>query len=288
MSLDTQTFGITRYWLSVALSRVPTAPDIFRKAQLSVARKAFLAGKNQLDAIKSWLANAQILKLDRGNVELSSLGKLMAAQDERAQKAWTWWLFHLHLCVNEESFPYSTFFLQFDSEGRNWMSFDEVLESLASESNDGERQYEATATRKRLEGVEKTFRPGWPIHSLGLVERRSVKGERGKERLRRCLSSPSDIVVAYGAMLFQHVLFSNQNTIETRKLVEKGLARALGLSDTRLRESFARLHQHAEFSDFLQYHRKVNMDSVQFRKIGAPALIQIRKHAYASGEVRWP
>ena len=45
MALDTQTFGITRYWLSGALRLLVGEPDIFSNARLRDARKAFLAGE---------------------------------------------------------------------------------------------------------------------------------------------------------------------------------------------------------------------------------------------------
>src|SRR4051794_14804245 len=100
MPLKTHTFGITRTWLSAALTELPKKPDIFAKANLSVARKTFLAGKNQLDAIKNWLSHAEVIETGRGSAELTELGKLMSAQDLRAERAWTWWLFHLHLSAN--------------------------------------------------------------------------------------------------------------------------------------------------------------------------------------------
>ena len=123
MPLDTQQFGITRYWLAAALANVPAVPDIFVVSkQLSQARKLFLAGKNQLAAIRNWLAAAGVIETAKGQVRLSELGQLMAAQDPRAEMALTWWLFHLHLCVNPDAFPYPIFFLLYDSEGR-WMSY---------------------------------------------------------------------------------------------------------------------------------------------------------------------
>ena len=125
MPLDTQTFGFTRYWLSVALDCVQHTPDIFSKKNLNVARKSFLAGSNQLIAIKNWLVCADIITTLRGTVSLTNLGKLIAAQDPRAENPWTWWLFHLHLCINDDAFPYSTFFVFYDSDGRNWMTLRE-------------------------------------------------------------------------------------------------------------------------------------------------------------------
>ena len=53
MALDTQTFGITRFCVATALDVAQREPDIFSKKKLSSARKVFLAGTNQLTAIKN-------------------------------------------------------------------------------------------------------------------------------------------------------------------------------------------------------------------------------------------
>jgi|GEM_PF-5307453 len=66
MPLDTQQFGITRYWLAAALNHVPAMPDVFvASKQLSQARKLFLAGKNQLAAVRNWLAGAGVIPCAR-------------------------------------------------------------------------------------------------------------------------------------------------------------------------------------------------------------------------------
>lgn len=86
MALDTQTFGITRYWLSVALQLLMSEADIFTNARLRDARKAFLAGKNQLAAIKNWLANAGVIEISQGRAEVTEMGRLMAAKDDRTKR----------------------------------------------------------------------------------------------------------------------------------------------------------------------------------------------------------
>lgn len=288
MPLDTQTFGITRYWLSVALRMLPADGNIFTSARLSDARKAFLAGRNQLAAIKNWLSNAQVVELGRGCAELTDLGRLMAARDERAEEAWTWWLFHLHLCANAESVPYSTFFSVYDSDGTNWMTCDDIIERLSTCVQEQGHCIEPATVKTYFQGIEQSLRPGWPLHDLLLVEYRSVADDHGKSRLRRCTSNPPDIVVAYGTLLFHHAFFQNQNTVEARLLIERGLARCLGLKDQKFREALTRIHQHPKLSEYLQFRHAVNLDSVQFLKIGTPALKAIRAHAYQSEEVQWP
>jgi hypothetical protein len=115
-----------------------------------------------------------------------------------------------------------------------------------------------------------------------------VLAEDGRERFRRCLAAPADIVVAYAALLFHDAHFRNQDTVETRGLLEKGLGRSLGLRDAHLRDALARVHQHPDLATFLQYRHAVNLDSVQFLKTGEPALRAVRTQAYTSEEVRWP
>lgn len=284
MSLDTQKFGITQYWLSTALSCIPNTPQIFAKKNLSCARKNFLAGKNQLQAIKSWLTCAEIIQLNRSDADLTRIGKLMAAEDSRAERAWTWWLFHLHLCASDDSWPYSSFFRLFDSDGRKWMTVDEIVKDLTDHIQQNGQQVNETSISTYYAGIEQTFRPGWPIYALGLIERRNLSGEAG-QRLRRCLANPADIVIAYGTLLFQKRLFPGQQSIEAKQLLSRGVGKSLGISDFEYREAMMRIHQHQDFSNFLQYKRVANLDSVQFLDTNLHA---VRTHGYRGGEVRWP
>jgi hypothetical protein len=121
-----------------------------------------------------------------------------------------------------------------------------------------------------------------------LVERREVKGETGKERIRRRRVAADDVVVLYGVLLFQHRFFPGHSTVEARQLLEQGLGRSLGMRDSEIREALIRIHQDPQLSDFLHYTQAANLDSVQFGRSGAPALKQVRMHAYQTGNVRWP
>lgn len=263
-------------------------PDVFASKNMSAGRKAFLAGSKQLAAIKNWLSRSDVLSASRGSVELTELGRLMAAQDERAERAWTWWLFHLHLAVNADSFPYSDYFLTTDSDGLTWRTTDQIVEALAQSAKDDGKQIEISSVSTYFDGVDNAFRPGRPLYGLGLVERREVPGANGKRRMRRALASPSDIVVAYATTLFQKAFFDGQTTVEARVLLEKGLARLLGLRDADLREALRRITRHPELGQCLQYRQQVNLDSVQFLKSGEGALRSIRMQAYNSQDVKWP
>jgi hypothetical protein len=292
MPLKTDTFGITRNWLSTALRRLleQEESELFARKNLNTARKAFLAGDNQLKAIKNWLSFARLVDLRREKVCLTELGKLMAARDPGAEQAWTWWLFHLHLCANPDAFPYSTFFTKFDADGTSWTSFDEIIETLVEDRKEVGAELAENTVRNYFEGVERTFRPGQPVHSLGLVERRTIAGERGRDRFRRCAVTPppADIVVAYSTLLFHETYFRSHDTVEMRGLLEKGLGRALGMRDAYLRDALTRVHQNPDLGTFIQYRHTVNLDSVQFLRSGEPALRAIRTQAYTSEEVRWP
>lgn len=285
MALDTQQFGITRYWLSVALEVSQRTPDIFSKKNLSVARKLFLAGSNQLTAIKNWLVCARILEPSRGGISLTDLGKLMFAQDSRAAHPWTWWLFHLNLCVYEkDAFPYSTFFSLFDVDGRNWMDSDDIIKAISEKLESMEVTAASASLDSYWQGVEKTFYPGLPIYNLGLVERRKVLGDTAKVKFRKCLITPPDIIVAYATLLFRSVHFANHQTIETRILLDKGVAKCLGISNSEFREALRRIHQDGTLGRVLKYSQVANIDSVQFP---AANLKSIQKDGYSCGDVVW-
>jgi hypothetical protein len=287
MSLDTQSFGISRYWLSAALNKLPSRPELFKPADLCDARKTFLAGKNQVAAIKNWLICAGVIEVKSRQAALTDLGRLMAAQDPRAEAAWTWWLFHLHLCANDDSFPYCAFFKEFDPEINSWSNFTETVEKL-NEIQAGDSRIKVGSLKTYFEGVERSFRPTWPIYGLGLVERRSAPEESKRELLRRRLIAPKDLVVLYAALLFHATFFAPQSTVEATSMFENGFGRVLGMGMHQVRAAFERIHQDSLLGQFLQYSQAANLDSVQFIKSGPIALAQVRSHAYTEGGVNWP
>lgn len=285
MPLDTQQFGVSRYWLAAALKYVPAIPDIFVPSkQLSQARKLFLAGKNQLAAIRNWLSGAGVIEAAKGQVKLSELGQLMAAQDARAETAWTWWLFHLHLCVNPDAFPYSAFFLNYDAEGR-WMSLDDIVDFLHKHAEATGISIAKNSVDTYFHGVAQTFHTGGFIHELALVEERTL-GEGGK-KVRRRLGRPEDTLVAYAASLFQRQFYPGQPTVEARDILSKGLARALGIRDSDVRESLSRISTNKDLSQYVQYRQQVNQDSIQFLRPAEATLRDIRISGYQSLTVKW-
>jgi hypothetical protein len=287
MALDTQQFGITRHWLATALHHVPAIPDIFVVSkQLSQARKLFLAGKNQLSAIRNWLVATSVIETTKGHVRLSELGQLMAAQDPRSEMALTWWLFHLHLCVNPDAFPYPAFFLLYDSEGR-WVTLDDVLDSLARFAEEKQLGISKETVNTYFGGVAQTFQPGRFVNELALVEERMLDDGQGRKRVRRRMARPEDAVVAYGVLLFQKHFCSGQATVEARELLGRGLARVLGIRDSDVREALSRISVHKDLSQYIQYRQQVNQDSIQFPRAGEPALRELRISGYRSQVVKW-
>ncbi len=285
MSLDTQQFGISRFWLSVALAELPSRPDIFGSSQLKAARKCFLAGGNQLKAIRSWLTNADIVKSAGRQVLLTKLGELVSTKDRRGRDPWTWWLFHIHLCANREAYPYCTFFTQLDADGGGWMTIDEVIEFLTKTLKESAVAVERGSVESYFRGVELAFRPGASLYGLGLIEWR--EDNAGGQRLRRRLAKPPLFVVAYAALAFQQAFFENQVTIEMRVLLQKGLARALGLRDADVRETLSHLNQDAGLSRIMQYKQVANLDSMQFVEPSELVLRRLAAQAYAQGEIQW-
>lgn len=285
MSLDTQQFGISRYWLAAALKHVPAIPDIFvASKQLSQARKLFLAGKNQLAAVRNWLAGAGIIETAKGQVRLSELGQLMAAQDASAETAWTWWLFHLHLCVNPDAFPYSDFFLLYDAEGR-WMSLDDIIDTLHKQAEANGTVIAKNSVDTYFRGVAQTFHTGGFVHELTLVEERALS--EGGKKVRRRLGRPEDTLVAYATSLFQKQFYRDQATVEARDILSKGLARVLGIRDSDVRESLSRISTNKDLSQYVQYRQQVNQDSIQFLRPAEATLRAIRISGYQSQAVKW-
>ena len=286
MSLKNDTFPMKRHWLASAFSVLPEMPDAFSASRLSDGRKRFLAGGNQLTAIRNWLACGEVIDASgRKGVSLTDLGNVMSAQDRQAKSAVTWWLLHLHLSANKDSFPYSAFFTTFDVDG-NWITVEDVVRRLVTAGK--EQELSESTVETYFTGVDSAFRPGEGLYGLGLIERRDVAVDGSKRRLvRRTSILTADVMVVYATLLFQRNFFPKRTTVETRDLLAAGLARALGMKDNDLRDSLSRVHQHKDFARFLQYRRQVNLDSVQFSRQGDEALKSVRVFAYGSGQVKW-
>ena len=167
------------------------------------------------------------------------------------------------------------------------MTVQEIVDHLSKIAIEAGKTVEKGTVDTYFSGIEHTFRPGGYLNELALVEERSPDDGEGKRRLRRRLARAADIAVAYAVTLFQKIFFPNETTVEARQLLSSGLARALGMKDTDVREALGRISQHAELSGFVQYRKQVNQDSVQFIRFGEQSLRAIRTSAYKNQDVKW-
>ncbi|MBP3955364.1 DUF4007 family protein [Gemmata sp. G18] len=286
MPLKNDSFGFTRHWLVAAFRELPRQPDLFAAKKMSTARKSFLAGSNQLTAIKNWLKAGGVTESKGSNTTLTELGQLMAAQDARAEMAWTWWLFHLHLCTNPDAFPYTGFFHIYDTEGR-WVSLDDITDCLAQSAEEKQIGISKETVSSYFSGVAQTFQTGGFVNELGLLEERTVGDGRGGRKVRRRLTKAEDLLVAYAAVLFQRQHYPNQATVEAREILGKGFARVLGLRESDVRESLSRITTHKDYGQFVQYRQQVNQDSIQFLRPAEATLRDLRLTGYRSHAVKW-
>ena len=219
-----------------------------------------------------------------GKSELTDLGRLMSKEDPTANHPWTWWLFHLNLCSNVESFPYSAFFTGFQSEGSKWLLTDDIVKTVTERARAQGNQLKEKSVKTYFEGVEGSFKPGRPLYDLGLIQRRSVDSER-RERIRRTKASPEDIIIAYATLIFKVNLHPSDQTIETRILLEDGVGNSLGINNIQYRDALVRIHQDNDLGQFIGYSKVANLDSVQFRRVD---LHSLSVSAYQSGGIKWP
>lgn len=287
MALDTQSFPLKTNWLVSAFSIIPATGDVFTKHSLDVGRKAFLAGKNQLAAIKNWLTCGEVIDTSRGTAVLTDLGRLMSAQDPQANHPLTWWLLHLHLSASKNAFPYSTFFTTFDVDG-NWVTLEEVVKRIFKIAEENGETLALGTVETYFSGIETAYRPGQMFYGLGLLERRDmIIDDASRRALRRKAILAPDAIVVYACLLFHRNHYPNQATVETKHLLKRGLSKALGMKDKDLRESLSRIHHDPIYSSIIQYRAQVNLDSIQFLKHGELVMKSIRQAAYRLGNITW-
>ena len=81
------------------------------------------------------------------------------------------------------SYPYATFFTTFDAEGASWLTQDEIIDTLAEAGRPAGTAIERASVETYFAGIDKSLRPGGPLYSLGLVERRQdADGPDGQSR----------------------------------------------------------------------------------------------------------
>ena len=286
MSLKTDTFPAKKHWLSTGLKVVPANPKIFSKDALNEARKAFLAGSNQLTAIRNWMEGADLIASNGREYKLGSLGVSMSDKDPELNTALSWWLVHIHLCLSE-SFPYCAFFTSFDVDG-NWMTPAEVEEALCAINKRLGFDLADDTIANYFAGVDASFRPGHMLYMLGLIERRESRREGTTAlMIRRTSVRPSRELIVYTALLLHRHRFKGQATVATPELLKCGFARILGMRDTELRDQLNEMRHDKECSSLIEYTRKQDLDSIHFRRQGSAPLGDLREYCYNSGAVKW-
>jgi len=286
-ALDTQSFPMKKFWVVAALKETRSNSSIYSAAdQLSVFRKTFLAGKNQRSAIRNWLMRSGIIEGAGKNIRLSDFGDSVRMNDPLADKALTWWLFHIHLCCND-AFPYSALFTAFGID-ENWMLLSDVVDSIRAEARKIGVELADDTIETYFAGVDASFRPGQMLYMLGLIERRKARVD-GKEKLliRRTSIRPSKELIVYAALLLHRRYFKGQDTVATPDLLNCGLARILGMRDSDLRDQLKQMRHDKGCSALIEYTQRQDLDSVHFRKQGSAPLGDLREYCYNSGAVKW-
>ena len=282
MSLDTQTFGLKRFWIISALNEIPKEPAIFSSKNLNYARKQLLAGKNQISSIKNWLLAGKIVKPKSKGIELTELGKLILKKDPKLQTAWTWWMIHINLCSNKDAFPYSTFFTNYDVNNVAWIRYDELIENLTNIISKNNGKIKKRSVQTYFDGINTSFKQGYPFFDLQLIQRR-FDNDR-KERIRRAEVKIDDLCVLYSTLSFIHEYHKDSDSIEARSLIELGAAKALGITNISYRDCLSHITADKRLSKFISYSKTANLDSISIKNRN---LFAIQNEGYTSGVIEW-
>jgi len=280
MSLKTDTFPLKRLWLEHAISTIPKNKMIFSSAHISDARKIFLAGSNQLTAIQNWLTCSSIIERQKNTVELTPLGKKISEHDTHADKALTWWLIHLNLCIND-IFPYTAFFMGFEI-GDSWIEKDKIIDKLYSKNPD---RLALESLKTYFDGIDASFRPGNMMYMLGLLERRRDR-ESGKILIKRNSVEVCNELVVYALMLLQY-RHAKDVTMQTPTIIKMGLPHFLGLTHKMFREKLSNIQSDSNVNKLIKYDNKQNLDSVEFIKKGTKVMESLVDYMYENEVVQW-
>jgi len=286
VNLKTDSFPVKKHWLSAGVKIIPANTKIFSKASLSDARKKFLAGDNQLTAIRAWMEGADLIKKKGRQYELTHVGRSIAVHDPEFNSAFSWWLVHLHLSASG-AFPYSALFTSFDVDG-SWMPATEVLDGLCSFSDAQGYELTAGTIDSYFTGVDASFRPGQMLYMLGLIERRKTRQNGATVwLLRRACVRPCRELIVYTALLLHRRNFHGQETVRTPDMLDCGFAKILGMRDSDLRDQLSEMRHDSACSSYIEYTRKQDLDSIHFRKQGNAPLGDLREYCYTAGAVKW-
>ena len=104
MALLSGTFGIEETWLRKGMKEVSSNPAIFARNNRLLAQKELGMGNKQIDALKDWLAAANLLSMGekRGLLKPSTVGEVIVKYDSTFSENGTFWLIHYFLSQNTD------------------------------------------------------------------------------------------------------------------------------------------------------------------------------------------
>lgn len=258
MALDTQSFGLTRWWAQKALSLVQINGSIFSSSSLRQARREFIAGKNQIQAIKNWMLAGQLIDKNGNSFELSRIGQTVVKNDKELRRSSTWWAFHLLVCFGEDTFPYDAFFASMDSNLKQFISIRNIKKFLENAS-DGKA---SSSIDTYFDGVQRMFREDGVFQSLGLVE--TKKGVGGENFYR--LGSPvvSDAAILFALSLVRNKFFKTRPTIDFGELIKNNVDRYLTLSQDELKQRVMKISHSPMGQNLITFNDVANLSSIGF------------------------
>jgi len=261
MPIDTQSFGLTRWWAQTGLELIQKNNDIFSSAKLREARREFIAGKNQISAIKNWLLAAKVIKKNGAFFELSRIGQTIIKNDKNLKKSNTWWAIHLLICFGDDPFPYDTFFLSLDPDIKQFITLGTIKNYLLEHS--GGKSPSSIDTY--FSGVLKMFAEDGALQGLGLVESKK-SNQNGQTEQNYRLASPdvSDSAILFALALVRTKHFQGRPTIDFSELLNVGMNHFLSLSQDQLKKRISSISHSSEWRDELRFNDVANINSISF------------------------
>jgi len=259
MTLDTQSFPISRWWAQAGLQAVQANPAIFSRAHLRAARKDLLAGSNMIPAIKNWLAASNLIRKDGSGFVIGRYGRAILENDPTFQSSSTWWAFHLLLCLSKDAYPYNGLFAELEPSVRSYVGTSALIEKIAgAEGSD----LTLGSADTYLKGILNSFVRGGALEGLGLLESRVDRSASGDNIFWR-LGTPAipDGAILFAVALARERYFPTRTSIDFSELIGLHLDHYLVTPQDALR---ARIKQIALKNVGLQYTTNANLDSLSF------------------------
>jgi hypothetical protein len=94
-------FGIDELWIRRGIKYVSKIPTIFSKDSKEDAMQLLGLGNVQIDALKDWLEEANLIKKDSVNYRLTEMGEIIHNYDVDLSEDATMWVIHNNLTFKE-------------------------------------------------------------------------------------------------------------------------------------------------------------------------------------------